>query len=433
MTAHYSTHLPPVTVDQAKETRRVAASSVVGTAIEYYDFALYGLAAVLVFGPQFFPASNPLAAQLGALATFAAGFLVRPLGAVVAGHFGDRIGRKRVLIWSFMLMGTATLLIAFLPTFAAIGYLAPALLLVLRLVQGLAAGAEWGGAALIAVEHAPPEKKGLYGAAPAFGIALGTVLAYLVMVVVTAVAKDAFVDGGWRIAFGVSIVLIVFGAIVRRSISESPLFEKALEKEHSRPPKIPLVTVLRQHPKAILLGMGWVTISASFGYVVQPYSVGFAAAAYGYTQNVLLWAVIIGSLMKLVTVFAAGRLLDRFRRRSVLIGIALAQLVSVAIFFPLLATGNVLLAMLAFTIGLGTVGLVNASIGSFLSELFPTEVAYTGLSLTYNLSYSIGGIAPLVAASIVVATGGIFWMAIALSALSVLALGVAVTRRVALR
>jgi MFS transporter, MHS family, shikimate and dehydroshikimate transport protein len=423
-----STAVPSVTKDRAREARKVAVSGAVGTTIEFYDFALYGLAAVLVFGPQFFPNGDPVVAQLGALATFAAGFIVRPLGAVIAGHFGDRIGRKRVLIWSFMLMGASTLLIAFLPTYAQVGLLAPLLLVALRLIQGLAAGAEWGGAALMAVEHAPADKKGLYGAAPAFGIALGTVLAYLVMVIVNAVAKEAFADGGWRIAFAVSIVLIAVGMIVRRTITESPLFQEAMEKEQSRPPGIPIVAVLRKHPGKVLLGITWVASTASFGYIVQPYSVGFAAAEYGFTQSLLLWAVIAGSIMKLVTVFLAGSWLDRFPRRSVLVGIALVQVVSVAAFFPLLATGSALLAVIAFTVGLGTVGLVNATIGSFLANLFPTEVAYTGLSLTYNLSYTIGGIAPLAAASIVAATGGILWMAAALMALAVLALGTALTR-----
>jgi MFS family permease len=423
-----SAAVPSATIDRALEARKVAVSSVVGTTIEFYDFALYGLAAVLVFGPQFFPVGDPVAAELGALATFAAGFVVRPLGAVIAGHFGDRIGRKSVLIWSFMLMGAATLLIAFLPTYAQIGFLAPVLLVCLRLLQGLAAGAEWGGAALMAVEHAPDNKKGLYGAAPAFGIALGTVLAYLVMVVVNAVAKEAFVEGGWRIAFGVSIVLIFVGIIVRRTIAESPLFKEAMEKEDTQPPSVPIVAVFRKHPRKVLLGITWVASTASFGYIVQPYAVGFAAAEHGYTQTLLLWAVIVGSIMKLITVFIAGRWLDRFPQRSVLIAIALMQVVSVAAFFPLLATGNALLAVLAFTVGLGTVGLVNATIGSFLAGLFPTEVAYTGLALTYNLSYTIGGVAPLVAASIVAATGGIMWMGAALMALAVLALITALRR-----
>lgn len=415
--------------DMAREARKVVASSVVGTTIEFYDFSLYGLAAVLVFGPQFFPSGDPVAAQLSALATFAAGFLVRPIGSIIAGHFGDRIGRKKVLVTSFMLMGAATLLIAVLPTYSSVGVLAPLLLVLVRIMQGMAAGAEYGGAALMAVEHAPKGKKGIYGAAPGLGIAIGTILAYLVMVIVSNTAKDAFVNGGWRIAFGVSVVLIVVGMVVRNKISESPLFEEAVRRDQAKPNRVPLASVLAHHPVAVLLGMGWATISASFGYIVQPYSVGYAAQAHGYGQNLLLWAVIAGSAVKIVCVLLSGKLMDVVPRRAALIIIAVLQIISVAMFFPLLGTGKPGLAFLAFIIGLATIGLVNATIGSVLANLFPTNVAYTGVSLTYNLSYSIGGTAPLIAASILAGTGSMTWVGILLSTLAVIALFVAIFRR----
>jgi MFS family permease len=421
----------PVTADasaegiDAREARRVTLSSAIGTTIEFYDFTLFGLATVLVFGPQFFPGSDPVAGQLGALATLAAGFLVRPLGGVIGGHFGDRIGRKRVLIWSFMTMGVVTLLIAFLPSYAQIGLAAPLLLLVLRMAQGFAAGAEWGGAALMAVEHAPARKRGLYGSAPAVGTTTGTILAYIVLLTVSATAKDAFVTFGWRIAFGLSAVLIVFGFVVRRRVTESPLFEKAIENE---PPRVPLVQILTKHPTALLRGISWVLVGAALGYTASPYSVGYAVATFGYTRESVLVCSVIGLCVMLAAVLGTARLLDLRKRRTVLIVAALVQIPSAIFFFPLLSLGSVVTTTLAYCLALGTVGAINGTLGSVLADQFPVAIGYTGVALSYNLAYAVGGLAPLVAAAIVASTGSITLMVVILTVAALIALPVALAR-----
>lgn len=419
---------PPRAEDRGidpREARRVVRSSAIGTMIEFYDFTLYGLATVLVFGPQFFPASDPVAGQLGAFATLAAGFLVRPLGAILGGHFGDRLGRKTVLIWTFMTMGVVTLAIAFLPTYSQIGLVAPLLLLVLRMVQGIAAGAEWGGAALMAVEHAPPRKRGLYGSAPAFGTTTGTILAYVVLLTLSGTANDAFVDYGWRIAFGLSAILVVFGFVMRRSITESPLFKMAIENE---PPRVPLVQILTKHPVALLRGMQWVLIGAALGYTASPYSVGYAVSAYGYSRNTVLICSLIGLCVMLAAVLGTARLLDARRRRTVLIVTAIVQIPSTIFFFPLLSLGNVVTTTLAYCLALGTVGALNGTLGSVLADQFPIAVSYTGVAMSYNLAYALAGLSPLIAAAIVATTGSITWMVVILVVAALLALPVALAR-----
>ncbi|GAB3617786.1 MFS transporter [Okibacterium endophyticum] len=408
----------------AKEARRVVVSSAVGTTIEFYDFTLYGLASVLVFGPQFFPSDNPVAAQLGALATFAAGFIVRPLGGVIGGHFGDRIGRKRVLIASFMTMGIVTLAIAFLPTFAVIGVAAPIILVLLRMLQGLAAGAEWGGAALMAVEHAPRGKRGLYGAAPAFGTTTGTILAYGVILLVAQTAPEAFVTFGWRIAFALSFVLIIFGFFVRRRVTESPLFEEAMRNE---PPRVPLLTILRRHPVALIRGMSWVLIGAALGYTISPYSVGYAVETFAYDRNALLLSAVAGLFVMLAALLIASRYLDGKTRRLLLIIAAVIQIPSAILFFPLLSLENPVTTTLAYCIGLGTVGIINGTLGSVLADQFPVDVGYTGVALSYNLAYAIGGCVPLVAAAILASTGSIAGLVVILAIIAAIAIPVALS------
>ena len=411
----------PVAHIDAREARVVVLSSAIGTTIEFYDFALYGLASVLVFGPQFFSSSNPVAGQLGALATFAIGFFFRPVGGIVAGHFGDRLGRKRVMIWSFMTMGTATLLIALLPTYAAIGLAAPALLVLLRVIQGVAAGAEWGGAALMAVEHAPPEKRGLYGSAPAFGTSAGSLLATTVLLVVSAVDKDAFVSFGWRIAFGLSFLLVLYGFYLRRRVTESPLFETALEHE---PPRVPLIPVLTKHPMAVLRAMSWVLVSGAMGYVVNTYGISYAIHHTGTSQDTILILLDIAYVVDLITLVVVGRLVDR-NRRAVLITVALIQIPVAVLLFPLLSYGSLLAAGLGFALVFMGVGAIEATRGAVLSGLFPVEIRYSGVALSYNLAYVLAGLAPLVAASIVAATGAITWMVVILALAALIAVPVA--------
>lgn len=415
---------PPTGADVSPaEARRVMRASVVGTAIEFYDFTLYGFAAVLVFGPQFFPASDPVAGQLGALATFAVGFVVRPLGAVVGGHFGDRFGRKRVLIATFLTMGLATVAMALVPTYASIGLAAPAILLVLRLIQGLAAGAEWGGAALMAVEHAPRNKRGLYGIAPALGTNSGILLAVLVMLAASYVGPAGFVEYGWRLAFGFSAVLVVFGFVARRRLTESPLFTKAVEQE---PPRVPLVTLIKEHPGALLRGVVYVLSVAVLGYTLSPYAVGWAVSTQGYSQDTMLLATAFGSAVGLVVMVLTGLNLDGKHRRYALLWIAIMMIPAAIVFFPLLTIGGLFGASIGMITAYVFVTAYQATAGSVLAELFPTKVAYTGVSMAYSLAYVIAGFLPLVATSIVAATGSVTWVVVINVVVALLSLTVAV-------
>lgn len=394
----------PPSPAEAREARRVMQASVVGTTIEFYDFTLYGFAAVLVFGPQFFPGTDPVAGQLGALATFAVGFIMRPLGAIIGGHIGDRLGRKRVLIGTFLIMGLVTVAIAFIPTYAAIGVVAPALLVLLRMVQGLAAGAEWGGAAVMAVEHAPAGKRGLYGIAPALGTTGGIFLAVTVMLFVSQIGPESFVEYGWRIAFGLSAFLVILGFIARRRLTESPLFKKAVENE---PAPVPLARLIRRHPGALVRGVLYILAIATFGYTVSPYAVGWAVGTLKYSQNTMLLATAIGALVGLALMYLMGRFLDgRSRARAVLI--AMGLLVPVAIvFFPVLTLGEPAGAIVGVIVGYGAAAACQATAGSVLTEMFPTNVALTGVSTAYALAYCLAGFLPLAAAAIVASTGSI--------------------------
>lgn len=411
------------TVDP-REARRVVISSAIGTTIEFYDFSLYGLAAALVFGPQFFSSENPATAQLAALATFSIGFFFRPIGGIMAGHFGDRIGRKTVMLWSFIVMGTSTLLVAFLPTYAAIGVAAPLLLVLLRAVQGLAAGAEWSGAALMAVEHAPVNKRGLYGSAPAFGTSAGSLLASSVFLIVSLVNKDAFVSFGWRFAFGISFVLVAYGFYLRRRVTESPLFEEALKHE---PPRVPLAVVLRSHPIAVLRTISWVLVSGATGYIVNTYGVSFAVKNTGASQASVLGLLNVAIVLDIVALLIVGRLYDR-HRRPVLITAALFQIPAAILLFPLLSLGTLASAGLAFALVFIGVGIIECTRGALISDLFPVEIRYTGMALSYNLAYVLAGLAPLVAATIVGSTGSITWMVVILAVISLIALPTAFVR-----
>jgi len=411
----------PVPRIDPREARTVVLSSAVGTTIEFYDFALYGLASALVFAPQFFPAGNPLAGQLGALASFAVGFFFRPIGGIVAGHFGDRIGRKQVLVASFLVMGLSTLLIAFLPTYGTIGLAAPVLLVLLRAIQGIAAGAEWGGAALMAVEHAPPKRRGLYGSAPAFGTTVGPLLATTVFAVLSAITPGGFAGGGWRIAFGLSFVLLVFGFYLRRRITESPLFESALQNE---PPRVPLIPVLRDHPIGVLRALSWVLVSGATGYVVNTYGLSYAIQTTGASRGTVLMLLNLGYVFSLIALLTVGRLVDR-KRRAVLITVALLQVPAAALLFPLLALGSLVAVGAAFCLVFLAVGAIEATRGSVLADLFPVAIRYSGVSLSYNLAYVLAGLAPLVTASIVAATGSVTWMVVLLAAAALIAVPVA--------
>ncbi|RYF46352.1 MAG: MFS transporter, partial [Comamonadaceae bacterium] len=334
----------------------------------------------------------------------------------------DRVGRKPVLITSFLTMGLVTFAIAFLPTYETIGVAAPIILVVLRVLQGLAAGAEWGGAALMAVEHAGTGKRGLYGSAPSFGTTLGSLLSTSVMVIVSRANPEAFATFGWRIAFGLSAILVVIGLFIRRRVSETPAFEQAVKSQRQR---VPFLALLRYHPLALLRGLSWILISAALGYSISPYSVGWAVEHHGLNRDFLLITTMVGLVFMLVCQTAASRLLDGARRRTVLIASLAFTTVVAALFFPLVATGAPVVIVVAYCLGYAGVGILQVANGSVLADEFPANVAYTGVSLSYNFAYALAGLLPLISVSLIAATGSIAGHVVILVAIALLAFPVA--------
>jgi MFS family permease len=386
------------------QSRRAFTAALTGTAFEYYDFVIYGAAAALVFGPQFFPNEDPTLSLLAAFSTFAVGFLSRPLGGIIAGHFGDRIGRKTILVITLLTMGIATILIGCVPTYAQIGIAAPIILVVLRLVQGLAVGAEWGGAALMAVEQAPSRRRSLFGSAPAIGVPAGSVLANVVLLVLSALTGPGFTEWGWRIAFIGSVVLVVIGLIVRTRLEETKDFSRA-EKRHVE--RVPLLSVLRRFPLSVVLTLFGNISGAAIGYLVLTYSLAYGTTAdVGFSRDEMLAIIIVtGTIWTLAMPFM-GFFADRWgRRRVMLVGIAV-QLIAVLAFFPLFNTGQFGLAIAACVFVLLSNAASYAPAPAMYSDIFPTNLRYTGMSLGFQLGGILGGgLMPVIATAIFQSTG----------------------------
>ncbi|WP_020422188.1 MFS transporter [Amycolatopsis sp. ATCC 39116] len=394
--------------------RKVAVASCVGTTIEYYDFFIYGTAAALVFPKVFFPALGATAGTVAAFATFAVAFIARPVGAILFGHFGDRIGRKRTLISTLLLMGIATVLIGLLPGAATIGVAAPIILVVLRFAQGLAVGGEWAGATLLTAEYAPPAKRGLYAVFPQLGPAIAFALSsgtFLVTNLVMGDADAAFLDYGWRVPFLVSILLVAVGFYVRMSIAETPAFVAAGGTAGlDRPKRLPFLEAVRKQPREILLSAGSLTMLFAFFYMGTTYltSYGTSKTGAGLTRPVVLGIGIAAAVAFGIVIVVAGVLSDRLGRRRVIVySSALGVVWSLAL-FPLLDTGRpvafavgVLVTLMIFAVAYGPAG-------SFLPELFQTRFRYTGAGLGYNLAGVLGGaIPPLVAPGLTASFGSI--------------------------
>ncbi|PXY18892.1 MFS transporter [Prauserella muralis] len=379
---------------------KVAMASLIGTAIEWYDYFVYGLAAAMVFGPLFFPAFSSVTGTLAAFATFSVGFVARPLGGIVMGHFGDRIGRKSMLVTSLLMMGIATVGVGLLPTYEAIGAWAPVLLVTLRLIQGLGVGGEWGGAVLMAVEHAPRNRKGFYGSFPQMGVPAGLILANVAFLGVTAgVSDSAFLTWGWRVPFLFSAVLVVVGVVIRFTITESPDFERA--KESSGTERLPIVAVLRHNTGAVALGAGAFIGINAVGYIYMAYLLAYSDEALNLDRSLVLTFILLGSCAWLVTVPTASVMSDRYGRRKVLLYGSVGLAAAAAALFPLVDTGSatvILIALLVTGIAMGT---VYGPLAALYAELFPVRVRYSGASLAYQLGALLGGgLAPTVASSL---------------------------------
>ncbi|HET7696920.1 MAG TPA: MFS transporter [Vicinamibacterales bacterium] len=368
--------------------RQVLFASLIGTAIEFFDFYIYATAAVLVFPRLFFPASDPASATLASLATFAIAFLARPIGSALFGHFGDRVGRKTTLVAALLTMGISTVLIGLLPTYQTIGIAAPLLLALCRFGQGLGLGGEWGGAVLLAIENAPPGRRAWYGMFPQLGAPVGFICSAGIFLLLSNQLTDAqFFGYGWRIPFLASAALVIVGLYVRLTIHETPVFRDALERRGRV--KLPMVEVFRRHPRQLVLGVLISLATFVLFYLMTVFALSWGTSALGYNRQQFLLIQLFGILFFAVTIPLSATLADSHGRRRTLILTTIAIGLFGFVFAPLLSAGTAG-AMFTMAAGLTLMGFTYGPLGTALSELFPTAVRYTGSSLTFNLAGIFG-------------------------------------------
>ncbi|MEV0685298.1 MFS transporter [Nocardia sp. NPDC050378] len=380
--------------------KKIALATFVGTAVEWYDYFIYGLTAALVLGQLFFPEFSSTAGTLAAFATFAVGYIARPLGGILMGHFGDRVGRKSMLVISLLTMGCTTVLIGLLPGFDTIGIWAPILLVLLRVIQGIAAGGEWGGAVLVAVENAPPNKRTLYGSFPQMGVAGGLILANLVyLILTTVVSQETLLAWAWRIPFLISALLVIVGLYVRLGIAESPEFARAL-KEQDRA-KLPIVEAFRTGWKGIVLGALSYGGSSAISYIFVTYLLSYAPKQIGYSYTTILTLTLVGTTLWMLIMPFSSMLADRIGRGKVLlwgwVGLGLGG----TALMPAADTGSVPVLATAMLVVAIFVGVTYGPFAAFFSDMFPPRVRYSGSSMCYQIGSIVGGgFAPLIAASL---------------------------------
>jgi metabolite-proton symporter len=378
--------------------RRVVMASLIGTTVEWYDFFLYGSAAALVFNKLFFPEFDPLTGTLLAFATYALGFVARPVGGIVFGHFGDRIGRKRLLMLSLILMGVATVLIGLLPTYAQIGIWAPLALIALRLVQGFAVGGEWGGAVLMAAEHGDAARRGFWASWPQAGVPAGNLLAAAVLAVMAAVQTEAdFLAWGWRVPFILSALLVVVGWYIRNRVAESPMFEKEIDEAEAAA-KVPAMEVLTERPKALVLGAGLRVGENISYYILTVFSLTYLVDVSHESRSLALNALLIGAAVQFFAIPGFALLSDRIGRRPVYALGAFGLAAWCFVMFGLLGSGDNVSIVLALVVGLVLHGAMYGPQAAFITELFPTCIRYSGVSLAYQLTSIVAGsLAPIIA------------------------------------
>ena len=384
--------------------QKVIAASLIGSVIEWYDFFIYGTAAALIFGQLFFPGSDPLIGTLYSFGTYAVGFIARPIGGVFCGHYGDKIGRKSMLVMTLIVMGVATTLVGLLPTYESIGIWAPVLLVVLRFLQGFAVGGEWGGATLMAVEYAPPGRRGFFGSWPGMGIPAGLVVATAVFTVFSSLPPEQFLSWGWRVPFLVSIVLVAVGLFVRLKILETPAFQQMQESGGSS--ELPVVDVFRYHWRSLLLTMGAFFLLNGGFYVTVTFMLAYGTQNIGVGSGTMLTGVLIAGTVQIFAIGAFAALSDRVGRRPVYLGGAIFLLLFSFPLFWMVNTGVAPLIWLAMSIALVALGAMYGPSGAFFSELFSTRVRYSGASLGYQLASAVaGGFAPVIAVALLSAYG----------------------------
>jgi metabolite-proton symporter len=395
-----STVSPIPAATAPSSVRKVIVASLIGTSLEWYDFFIYGTAAALVFNQLFFPTFEPLVGTLLAFTTYAVGFIARPLGGLVFGHYGDRIGRKNVLVVTLLLMGIATFAIGLLPTYATIGVWAPILLVALRFLQGLGLGGEWGGAVLMTLESGDPNRRGLNASWPQVGVPIGLLLANGVLSLMGALTSEpAFLSWGWRVPFLLSGLLVLVGLWIRMTIAESPLFRE-VEESHTKV-GAPIMEVLRSYPKQVLLAVGArVGVDVAF-YTFVLFVTTYVATYLKLPRNYALNAVLIAAAVQVALIPFFGSLSDRLGRRPVYLAGAIGAAVWVFVFFALQDTGQFALIVLAVVIALVFHAAMYGPQAAFISEMFPTRVRYTGASMGYQLAGIIGGaLAPIISVAL---------------------------------
>ena len=379
------------------DRRRILFASLIGTTIEFFDFYIYATAAVLVFPRLFFPEGDPATATLSSLATFALAFFARPVGSAVFGHYGDRVGRKATLVAALLTMGLSTVLIGALPTYDSIGIVAPLLLALCRLGQGLGLGGEWGGAVLLATENAPPGKRAWYGMFPQLGAPIGFLCSTSIFLLLGSQLSEAqFFAFGWRIPFLASSLLVFVGLWVRLNIKETPAFQKAIDN-HERE-KLPMATVLTKHTRALIVGTFGAMATFVLFYLMTVFTLSWGTSSLGYERQDFLIMQIIGVLFFALTIPVSALTADRVGERRTLIVVSVAIVAFGLTFAPLFGSGSHMLVQAFLCLGLGLMGLTYGPIGTALAELFPTAVRYTGASLTFNLAGIFGAsLAPYIA------------------------------------
>lgn len=392
-------------VPTPKLRNRIAVASLIGTAIEFYDFYIYGTAAALVLGTLFFPTFSPTAGTLAAFATFGAGFVARPLGAILFGHWGDRIGRKSMLIASLLTMGLSTVAIGLIPTYDSIGIVAPALLVTCRFLQGIGLGGEWGGAVLLATEYAPKGKRGLYSSFPQLGPAIGFIAANgLFLLLGALLPKEAFDAYGWRIPFLLSAVLVAVGYFIRIGIAETPVFQQAMDAEEKV--KVPFFELCRRQPRVLLLATVSFILAHTIFYTITTFSLSYGTQTLGMPRNSLLLCTMVGALALGISTPLIAAWSDRVgRRRVCLLATVVAMLTAFPI-FGLINSRNLVATALAMAVGLIVFAGIYAPMGAYLPELFATRYRYSGAALAYSASGIVGGgVSPLLATDWVARTG----------------------------
>ncbi|VVE45701.1 MFS transporter [Pandoraea capi] len=402
--------------------RTIMLSSVIGTTVEWYDFLLYGAAAALIFNKLFFPAFDPLVGTIAALATFAAGFVARPLGGAIFGHFGDKLGRKTMLVITMFMMGGATFLIGLLPTYDHIGVWAPLALVFLRVIQGIGLGGEWGGAALMVIEHSPPGRRGLYGAIVQVGFPLGIVLSTAAFALVSRLPDAQFLTWGWRLPFMVSIALVFVGLLIRLRVTESPEFLRAMKDEHAI--KLPLVEVFRSYKRSLFISIGLKVSEVAWVYLLSVFVVMYGSQVVGIPRDVMLNGVLIAAVLEFVTVPLAGWLSDRIGRRPLYFFGAFSTIVASLPLFYFVQTGShtAVIVTMAVCMSLGHATLFGPQ-AAFVPELFGTRVRCSGASLGVQIAAALGGgLTPMAATWLLARTGHIESVAALMAALGLITL-----------